>query len=62
MPMCAFFSRALPLAVSLLIVSAPVMAQPTSYNFEPGQVRPLAMSLDGQFLFSCSPSIRRTVA
>ncbi len=48
----ALFSRALPLAVSLLIYSTPLMAQPTSYNFESGQVRPLAISPDGQFLFA----------
>ena len=46
------FSRALPLLVSLLIFSSPLMAQPTSYTFEPGQARPLAMSLNGQFLFA----------
>ncbi len=50
--MCAFFSRALPLVVSLLIVSVPVMAQPTYYNLESGQVRPLAISPDDPFLFA----------
>ena len=46
------FSSVRLLAVGLLFVAAPVMAQPAYYNFESGQVRPLAMSPDGTRLFA----------
>ncbi len=49
---CDLFSTTLVLAVGLSIFAAPVMAQPTYYNFESGQVRPLALSPDGKFLFA----------
>ncbi len=48
----AFGSAMLLLAAGLSLVAVPVAAQPDYYNFESGQVRPLAMSPDGRLLFA----------
>ena len=47
-------SWALLLAVGLLANAAPVVAQPAFYNFESGQVRPLALSPSRTLLFAAN--------